>query len=280
VVDHQSFSFNSLVVKVLFGTSCWVWWLEANESIHVTCVDFHESDTTLLNFSVWLEIWLQLLLIPISREVLYIEVASLLGLLVSQCISKLLFVSVISFHGSSDIKLQVFSNLFTMKTCNCCLSTLWTIVWIVWNHISVGVLGFVWIVVANKSEFQTFNIFGFADFHWFNLTELWEHSFNFLVSHGQWNVFDINIVDQWEDTSGLLDFEVHTNGLVITSGLGDSFFSWVLLLIADKSISSWGSVIIVGYLQTFDSTEFLEFVVQILMSPGQRDASHEDVVVL
>ena len=93
MVDDQTFAFIGLSVKGLFGVGAGIWLLEADESESVVSESFLESD--LLNLSEWLEEVGKLNFSPVSWEVLDVQVASLLGVLVSDGFQEFLLFSLL-----------------------------------------------------------------------------------------------------------------------------------------------------------------------------------------
>merc|ERR1719460_1018116 len=72
MVDHQSFTLNSVIMESLLGRGSSVWCLEADESEGVGGISFG-FDSDLLNWSELVEQVLELSLSPFSWEVLDVE---------------------------------------------------------------------------------------------------------------------------------------------------------------------------------------------------------------
>lgn len=113
VVDDQSFAFIGLSMEGLLGVGAGIWLLEADESKSVVSESLIESD--LFNLSVWLEEVGKLNFGPGGWEVLDIQVASLLGVLVSDGFHKLLLLSLLLVQEVSDVHLLAVAHIFILE---------------------------------------------------------------------------------------------------------------------------------------------------------------------
>jgi len=130
MVDDENLTVISLVMECRFGGGSSVWLLEADEGIRVSGLAFLKSD--FLDLSVLLEEIGKVILSPGAWEVLDVEIASLLGGLVSDGVSGLLHLSLGLLQGMSDVKLDlvilgVLTDNSVVKLGDSVLAALWSV---------------------------------------------------------------------------------------------------------------------------------------------------------
>jgi len=142
MVNHESFTIIGLVVQSLLGSCCSIWGLEANKSKSISSFSFLESD--LLNVAELVKQTFELIFGPVGREVLDIEITSLLRSFVSESVFLLLDISISSLHGVSHIEFHVgvSTHVSTIESINGFLCAFWPVFFV----------GVVWIIVTNKTK--------------------------------------------------------------------------------------------------------------------------------
>ena len=105
VVDDHHLAIKTDAVEVHFCIYSVVWYLEAHESKGVSTLGSVQLDA--LNFTILRKDLIDIDLIPIVREVLDVQVASFLGVLVSQGVFLLLKFTIGLLQGMSDVELVV-----------------------------------------------------------------------------------------------------------------------------------------------------------------------------
>lgn len=222
VVDHERLTLIVVVVEGSLGMSSLIWLLEANES-KTSVLTLFELDV--FDFSELLEDVLELLLWPRVREVLDVEVASLLGGLVSESLLLLLGISLGLLHGVSDVKFHIVTHVFSIKGFDSFLGALWSIL----------LVKTLWIIIADETVFTDIVAHENAGFDGtIGLEELLDLG----VLEVEWDVLDIDVVDQLSEGSSILGLELDGGHFWIVSGLLDSLNSRLLILEADETISS------------------------------------------
>jgi hypothetical protein len=114
MVDDEALSVVGLSVKGLLSHGASIWLLVADEGVGVVLVTLLESHS--LNFSVGLEEVGEFLLGPASWEVLDVEVASLLGVLVSDGLLELLLLSLWLRKELTDVKLLAVAHVLVVQS--------------------------------------------------------------------------------------------------------------------------------------------------------------------
>lgn len=199
--------------------------LVANESV-VSVFTFFELDV--LNGSELREDALELLLIPRDWEVLNVEVASLLGGLVSEGLLLLLDFSVRLLHGVSNVELLSDGStfkLFSIELVNSFLGAFW----------SVLLVDTFWIIIADESNLTDLVL---HQVEGLDLSELLEHLLDLILRILHWDVLDVDVVDELSESSSVFWLEFHGNGVVILGRLLDGSGGDLLVVEADESIAS------------------------------------------
>lgn len=199
--------------------------LVADESV-VSVFTFFELDV--LNGSELREDALELLLIPRDWEVLNVEVASLLGGLVSEGFLLLLDFSVRLLHGVSNVELLSDGStfkLFSIELVNSFLGAFW----------SVLLVDTFWIIIADESNLTDLVL---HQVEGLDLSELLEHLLDLILRILHWDVLDVDVVDELSESSSVFWLEFHGNGVVILGRLLDGSGGDLLVVEADESIAS------------------------------------------
>jgi hypothetical protein len=102
----------SLLSNSLLGVCCAFWGFIANKSIE--SFTFLGEDLDTFNFTELFKVLSEFIFSSSWREVLYIEVTSLLGILESDLFSTLLSLSILLFQGFSDIYMMSFMQLLML----------------------------------------------------------------------------------------------------------------------------------------------------------------------
>jgi hypothetical protein len=111
VVNDQTLSVKGLSLEVLLGLRASIWLLEADESISVLASTLLELYS--LDLSELLECGFEFLLRPGGWEVLDVEVASFLGVLISDHFLEFFLSSLFLTKEFSDVQLDFLSFLFS-----------------------------------------------------------------------------------------------------------------------------------------------------------------------
>ena len=199
--------------------------LVADESV-VSVFTFFELDV--LNGSELREDALELLLVPRDWEVLNVEVASLLGGLVSEGLLLLLDFSVRLLHGVSNVELLSDGStfkLFSIELVNSFLGAFW----------SVLLVDTFWIIIADESNLTDLVL---HQVEGLDLSELLEHLLDLILRILHWDVLDVDVVDELSESSSVFWLEFHGNGVVILGRLLDGSGGDLLVVEADESIAS------------------------------------------
>jgi hypothetical protein len=102
VVDVEGLSVEGLLVQLLLGEGSIVWVLEANKGIDGFVLSRENLDA--LDFAVSAEVLLELLFGGLGREVLHVEIASLLGVLESHLVLLLFHVSLALLESFTNVE--------------------------------------------------------------------------------------------------------------------------------------------------------------------------------
>jgi hypothetical protein len=262
VVDHEGLSIIGGVVEGLLGKGGGVWLLEADES--------EAAVSTLLQLDVLdgtelLEEVLEIVGSPGVWEVLHVEIASLLGSLVSEGVSLLLKGSVGLLHGWSHVELELVAHFLAVETVDGLLGALWSVL----LADSLGV------IKADESVLT--NVVLEKDKR-FDVAVSGEHSLDLSVSLFRWNVLDVNIVVHLSERSSVLWLESHSDDFWIVFGELDSLVGSGLILEADETVASGAMVRIERHLKTLDLSESLEFLLEVRMLEVLWHGLDEDIV--
>ena len=269
VVDNKGLAFIDGVAEGLLGVGGVIWLLEADEGEVTGSLSLLELD--ILDHSEVLEEVVKLGLTPRTWEIPDVEVASLLGGLVSKGLLLLLGLSLDFLESVSDVELEgvagwVGTHFFTLKGLESLLGAGWSV-------LDVGSLG---IIVADETVLSDII---FAEDKGFDVSVLGEQLLDILIGHGSGDVLDVDVVDESSHVSSVLWLELDGNALGVGTGGSDGLVGGVIALKADESIASGGVVLVEGDLQTLDASELLESVVELLVSDGGWDGSDEDVLL-
>ena len=272
VVDDESLVAIGGVAEGLLGIGGVIWLLEADEgevARTVSIVSLLELD--LLDWSEVLEEAVELSLSPGRWEVLDVEVASLLGGLVSEGLLLLLSLSLGFLESMSDIELEnvaigIGTHLSALKALESLLGASWSV---------LDVLA-LWVIVADETVLADIVL---AEAEGLDVSVLREQLSDVVISHGGWDVFDIDVVDELSHVSSVLWLELDGNTLGASTGGGDGLVGSLVALEADESIASGGVVLIHGDLQRLDVAILLEGVVELLVSNSLGDGSDENVLL-
>lgn len=125
----------------------------------------------------------------------------------------------------SDVKFQLISHVSSGELINCLLGTLWTIL----------LISVLWIIVADETELTDVIL---LEDERFDVTEGFEESSNFRVSHLEWDVLDVDVVLQFLERSSVLWLKLQGVDLWIVLGHVDGLGGNIFLIEADETISS------------------------------------------
>jgi len=234
VVDDQGLTVIDGVVKGLLGHSGVVWLGEADESKVAFILSWLELD--IFNGSELLEEFLELLIGPVGWEILDVEIASLLGSLVSEGLLHLLGFSIRLLKGMSDVELKFIAHVFVVEALNGLLGAFWSV---------LSILAFL-IVVADETEL-TKGVLGKDER--LDKTVLREKFSNLNIGHINWNVFHIDVVDESSHLASVLWLELDSDNIFVIFSFINGFLSGVISIKAYKAVSSGGVVLVHGDLE-------------------------------
>jgi hypothetical protein len=262
VVDHEGLAVIGGVVQGLLGNGGGVWLLEADES--------EASISTLLQFDVLdgtelLEEVLEVIRSPGVGEVLHVQVASLLGGLVSEGVSLLLQLSVLLLHGVSHVKLELVAHVLTIESIDGLLGALWSV-------LLVDSLG---VIIADESVLSYLIL---EEDERFNVSVFGEHFLDLSITLIERDVLDVHIVVELSERSSVLWLELDGNHGLVVLGELHSLLGGGLILEADEAIASGGVIRVKGNLKTFDLTETLILLLEVGMLEVLWHALDENVV--
>lgn len=140
VVDDENLISIGLVGESALSSGSCIWLLVADESIGVASLSSVKSD--FLDLTTLFEEISEIILSPVGWEVLHVQVASLLGVLVLDCLLDLLDGSISLLDGVSDIELHVLVHLFVLQALNGLVCTSWTIF----------LVDLIWVIVTDETE--------------------------------------------------------------------------------------------------------------------------------
>jgi len=229
------------VVAVLESLLGLIRGLEADESVSLLSL-VNREHLNALDFSVFLEDTSEILFGELRLEVLDVEVASLLGVLVLDGFSEELFLSLRGSEGGLNVKLFAITHVSAVKSFDG----------------FEGLLGSVLVIVlilrhvANESEFTVgvVNLGKRSD-----VTEGTEEVLEVFVREVIGVVLDVQVVEHTSDVLSVLGVPLDGNALLVSrgfvhhfAGLGGIFGS----LEAHETVSSRGVVFIHGDLEGLD----------------------------
>lgn len=167
----------------------------------------------------------ELAFVPGYWEVFDEEIAPLLGDLVLECLSLLLDLSICPLHSITDIQLMVLGDLLVVENFDCISSASWTVSEVV----------LIWIIIAHESELTDVIL---SQDQRLDGAELLEESLDLLVAPVEWDVLDVDIVDQIDDISSFLRLELHGNNCFIFGGKLNCLLGIFFLLEAYEPVAS------------------------------------------
>lgn len=237
MVNDENLISIGLVGESALGSGGGVWLLVADESISITSLTSVKSD--LLDLTTLFEEVSEIILSPVGWEVLHVQVASLLGVLVLDGLLDLLDGSISLLDGVSYVQFHILVHLFVLQTLDGFVGTLWTVL-----LVDLG-----WVVIADETKFTDVILVEDERFD----GSIWlEHLLDLIVRPIEWNVLDIDIVDELSHISSVLWLELASLDLIGVSGGLEGFGGRVLILEAYETVSSGGVVGVEGDLKTLD----------------------------
>lgn len=238
--------------------------LEANESVNVLTLIVREH-LKALNISELFEALLELLLSGLGREVLNVQVASFLGVLVLKHLTSSLDGSALFLKGFLNVKL-VTIDFFVVKTLDSGsggLGSVFSILLVlgVKANESVGTL-----VVAAKLAALDTAVSG-------------EKFTQFLFSEVLRQVFHVDVVENTSEVTLVLRLVLDTNVRVLVDGVIKSFLGAFRSLEAHKTVATRGVIGVKRDLKTLDITILGEVFLKLLGVHVGRDLLNEEVVI-
>lgn len=229
MVDHEDLTIMGLVVESLLGGCSSIWLLEANKGVGVSGLSFLKSD--FFDLTILLEEISEVIISPGSWEVLDVEIASLLGGLVSNGVSGLLELSLSLLEGMSDVKLHfvtlgILAHNSVLELGDGLLAALW----------SIFLVLSVFVVIADKSILSDFVL---EENKRFDGSKWSEDLSNLGISHLSRNILEIDVVDQFSHgSSDVLWLEVGGSHDIATLLSIDGLLGSTLINESDEAIAS------------------------------------------
>lgn len=268
------------VVTVLEGLLGLVGSLEADESVGLLCL-INGEHLDALNFSVFLENTSEVLFGELGLEVLDVEVASLLGVLVLDGLTEELFLSLGGSKGGLNVEDLTVTHVSSVKRFNGFESFLG----------SVLVIVFVFRHVADESEF-TVGVVNLGERG--NVSEGSEEVLQIFIREVVGVVLDVQVVEHTSDVLSVLGVPLDSDALLARRRLVHHFagFGGILRgLVADETVSTRSVVLVHGDLEGLDGVllgrvERAHSVIELsgghilTMGSGSGDFADEDVTVL
>lgn len=268
------------VVTVLEGLLGLVGSLEADESVGLLCL-INGEHLDALNFSVFLENTSEVLFGELGLEVLDVEVASLLGVLVLDGLTEELFLSLGGSKGGLNVEDLTITHVSSVKRFNGFESFLG----------SVLVIVFVFRHVADESEF-TVGVVNLGERG--NVSEGSEEVLQIFIREVVGVVLDVQVVEHTSDVLSVLGVPLDSDALLARRRLVHHFagFGGILRgLVADETVSTRSVVLVHGDLEGLDGVllgrvERAHSVIELsgghilTMGSGSGDFADEDVTVL
>lgn len=268
------------VVTVLEGLLGLIRSLEADESVGLLCL-INGEHLDALNFSVFLENTSEVLFGELGLEVLDVEVASLLGVLVLDGLTEELFLSLGGSKGGLNVEDLTVTHVSSVKRFNGFESFLG----------SVLVIVFVFRHVADESEF-TVGVVNLGERG--NVSEGSEEVLQIFIREVVGVVLDVQVVEHTSDVLSVLGVPLDSDALLARRRLVHHFagFGGILRgLVADETVSTRSVVLVHGDLEGLDGVllgrvERAHSVIELsgghilTMGSGSGDFADEDVTVL
>jgi hypothetical protein len=268
------------VVAVLEGLLGLIGSLEADESVGLLLlVDGEHLDA--LDFSVLLEDTLEVLFVELGLEVLDVEVASLLGVLVLDGLTEELFLSLGGSKGGLDVKDLTVTHVSSVKSFDGFESLLG----------SVLVIVLVLRHVADESEF-TVGVVNLGERG--NVSEGSEEVLQVFVREVVGVVLNVEVVEHTSDVLSVLGVPLDGDALLARGGLVHHFAGLGGILgglVTDETVSAGSVVLVHGDLEGLDGVllgrvERGHSVIELsgshilTVGSGSGDFTDEDVAVL
>ena len=112
VVDQKHFTFNIMIVEILFGLSSIIWFLEANKSESITI--WTSFNTNFFYFTISFEEISYFLLFPRIWEVFNIKITSSFARFKAKSITKFFLLTKFFLQSRFDNKFQTVSHITTI----------------------------------------------------------------------------------------------------------------------------------------------------------------------
>jgi hypothetical protein len=188
VVDVELLSIEGLLVEFILGLLSFLWVLEADEGID--SLAFLGEELDVLDFSVLREEFFELLFSGSRREVLDIEIASLLGVLVSKHLLGLFHFSLGLLEGFLDVKFLTVNDLSVEFHDS--------------FHGSFGSSFSVFVVLVSIADEGEGSFLILDHVNAKNVTVLSEEFLEIIFSPGGGEVLDIDVVESFSHVSSIL----------------------------------------------------------------------------
>lgn len=263
VIDVQLLSIEWFLMKFSFSSGSFFWRLEANKSIEG--FTFFEWKLHWFNLTISSKQFLQLFFGSIGWEVLHIQVASLLWVLVSEHLLLLLSFSLRLWKSWLAVDNMISINLFSMEFTDSSVSAL---------------LGsdtsFLVVVKADKAK-STWFILHYS-FGWHLAKGSEQFSEIILVPFNR-EIFDIDIIKYFLEVSLIFGMIWFSMSEVSIFGALYSNLSRLDILVAYEAIAIWLMVLIKRNLATLDFTILPEFLIQLRRCPLFGNIFHKNVLI-
>jgi hypothetical protein len=254
VVDHEHLTVNRMVLQVLLSLCCISWFFEADKSIGISSRSTTVTELDVFDLTKGLEKISQVVLGPAVGEVLHEQVASLLGCLVSDDLAHLFDFALSLLEGRLDNELDTWSDLAIVHFLNSLLSTQRAVLFVLLFRV----------VEADQSKFELFDFVVLGHREVADISERLEQISDFFISFFDWDVFHVNVVNDFSEMSSVSGLEL--DGLDALNGLGlECLHGGSLILEADETVASGGVVSIERDLETLDLAHWLEHLVEVFV---------------
>jgi hypothetical protein len=265
MINHQSLSVISSVMKSLFCCGCRAWFLEANES-KVSVFTFLKLN--IFNDSKLFEQILKIVFAPLVGEVFNIKIASFLWCLISKSIFLFLYISFNFFHGWANVKFQITSfELIAIKFFDGLGGA----------SRSVFFVYFLFIIIANESKLLT-NFFVFNEDKRINVSISSKKTFNLVICHLKWNVFDVNIIYKFSDRSYVFWTEFDCLAFRSIASLFNGIVGILFFLETDKAVSIRFMIWVKWYFQRLNFSESFKMSLKISILDVFRNILNENIM--
>jgi len=253
-------------VEGLLGSRGLIGLLEAHEGVELLLFVLGEHAEA-LDLTVGGEKSAEGLLGGVLGEVLDVQVASLLGVLVLQGLAGDLDLTILGLEGFLDVKFLSVGHFLAIEVLDGVSGTLGSVFAV------VLVLG----VVANKGE-GTLVVLGNLDGLDAALT--FEQSLDFVVGPFLGEVFSVDVVESLAHVTAVLGLVEDTLGDVSVLGFFEGLGGGFGVLEADESVSTGGVVGVERHLEGLDLSVLLELLLELGGGDVGGDLADEDVVLV